>query len=150
MRGQKGKIPASCHPDRPHWARGLCAMCYQRRHKTIHPDKDKIQWRRLKQLPGRSLLKAARQRAQQRNRPCTISVEDIVIPETCPILGIPLTLADGYPTENSPSLDEITVGLGYVPNNIQVISRKANTMKSNATPDELRGFAKWIRTTYGD
>ena len=72
------------------------------------------------------------------------------IPKICPILGISLVTGVGCPTEHSPSLDEVVVGEGYVVGNVQVISRKANTMKSNATPEELRRFARWVRRVYGD
>ena len=82
-------------------------------------------------------------------RPFNITLEDIVIPKLCPILGIALQFATHCPTEASPSLDEITVGGGYVRGNIQIISRKANTMKSNASPSELRRFANWVTKTYG-
>jgi hypothetical protein len=99
----------------------------------------------MKADPRKELLKAARRRARQRGRPFSLVLTDIVIPDNCPILGIPLQQAEGTPTEFSPSLDEIVVGRGYVPGNIQVISRKANTMKSNATPAELLLFSEWIR-----
>ncbi len=143
------KLCSECH-DRKSHAKGLCGRCYQRAFVKQHPDCNKKAWERLKQTPEKELLKAARRRARQRNRPFNLSLQDIVIPECCPILGTTLSHGLGYPTEQSPSLDEITVGEGYVVGNIQVISRKANTMKSNATPDELRKFAAWIRRTYGD
>ena len=127
-------------------AKGLCGKCYQRRFKFTHPAWNKLCWQRLKEDPRKELLKAARRRARQRNRPFSLSLEDIVIPDRCPILGIPLEPSTRCPTECSPSLDEIVVGKGYVAGNIQVISRKANTMKSNATPVELLRFAEWIRS----
>lgn len=37
--GTPGKVPAKCHPDRPHVARGLCASCYQREWKLANPEK---------------------------------------------------------------------------------------------------------------
>lgn len=30
---------ADCHPDRPHWARGLCTSCYQRWWKETNPER---------------------------------------------------------------------------------------------------------------
>lgn len=71
----------------------------------------------------------------------TISVEDIVIPERCPYMGvvfIPLDKKYGY------SLDRIDSSKGYTPENIQVISRIANIMKNNATEQELISFAKGV------
>lgn len=42
------------------------------------------------------------------------------------------------------SIDRIFPHLGYVKNNIQVISHKANRMKNSATLDELELFARWV------
>lgn len=51
-----------------------------------------------------------------------------MIPETCPVLGIPLTIG-GKRSPSSPSLDRIDPALGYVPGNIRVISDRANRLK---------------------
>jgi UDP-N-acetylenolpyruvoylglucosamine reductase len=61
-----------------------------------------------------------------------------------------LVQADGYSKDNSPSIDKIVPEKGYIDGNVQVISLKANVMKNNATPDDLRRFAAWIRETYGE
>lgn len=37
--GHPGKPPATCHPDRPHLARGLCNSCYQSWWKAENPEK---------------------------------------------------------------------------------------------------------------
>ena len=78
----------------------------------------------------------ARKRAQKFGLPFSIEPEHIVIPSRCPVLGIELT-ANG-PRDTRPSLDRIVPALGYVPTNIRVISFRANRIKSDATPEELR------------
>lgn len=95
-----------------------------------------------------SMLRSARQRAKLREIEFSLTAEDIVIPATCPILGIPLTTAVGRPTNNSPSLDRIDPSKGYTEDNVQVISYLANTMKSNATAEQLVSFAKWVNERY--
>lgn len=35
--GHPGRPPATCHPNRPHLARGLCSGCYRRRWTDEHP-----------------------------------------------------------------------------------------------------------------
>jgi len=103
----------------------------------------------MRKDPRKNILKGAQKRARLRGRPCSIKLEDIVVPSICPVLGISMEPVVGAAAnENSPSLDEIVVGKGYVTGNVQVISRKANTMKSNATPEELIMFAEWILKTY--
>lgn len=62
----------------------------------------------------------------------------------CPALGIPLKFGTGNkPCRNSPSIDKIVPSKGYVKGNIQVLSYKANSMKSDATPKQLVKFSIW-------
>lgn len=87
----------------------------------------------------------ARRRAREEKVDFTIIPPDIHIPLRCPYLQIPLLApCNGTIKDNSPSLDRINPCIGYVETNIQVISYKANKMKNNATPQELRLFAKYI------
>lgn len=83
------------------------------------------------------LLYPARRRAKTFGVPFSLKAEDVVVPKTCPALGIPLVMARGRMCENSATLDRIIPALGYVPGNVIVVSAKANTIKSNATPKEL-------------
>lgn len=94
------------------------------------------------------MLKNARIRARAVGVPFTITVDDIVIPTHCPILGIPLAQAHGRRggSPNSPSLDKIEPGRGYVAGNIIVISNRANRLKSDATIEELRSIASFYAT----
>lgn len=89
--------------------------------------------------------------AKQRGMDFNIDFEDVIIPEVCPILGIPIV--SGIQTGsggnmNSASLDRIDNNKGYIKGNVQVISHKANSMKFTATPEELLLFADWIYKTY--
>jgi len=85
------------------------------------------------------LWQAARTRAEAKNLAFTIRVEDIVIPDTCPVFGTPLT---------SPSLDRFDNSRGYTPDNIRVISRRANTIKSDATLAEILAVAEYMADEY--
>lgn len=90
------------------------------------------------------LWNAARQRARRDGLRFEIERSDVAIPECCPILGIKLNLGGekGRMQPDSPSLDKIDPSKGYVPGNVWVISWRANRMKSDATPDELRAFCE--------
>ena len=93
----------------------------------------------------KSLLEAAQNRARIKSLPIDITLDDIIVPDICPILMIPLEKSTtGRANPNSPSLDRIVPEFGYVKGNIQVISNKANSMKNNATQAELIKFANWI------
>lgn len=80
----------------------------------------------------------AKHRAKRDGVPFEISVEDVVIPERCPMLGIPLFQANGVLHDNSPTLDKKEGAKGYVLGNVRVISCKANRSKSNLTFEEMK------------
>lgn len=84
----------------------------------------------------------AKQRAEKYGYDFNIEESDIVIPEICPILEVPIVLGEKGNYEYTPSLDRIDNSKGYVKGNIQVISKKANTMKNSASIEELRCFCK--------
>ena len=84
----------------------------------------------------------AKHRAKKNKIPFTISIEDIVIPETCPLLGIPLVSTSDKRDPRNPSLDQIKPGEGYTPDNIWVISYRANVLKWDSSLLELKSMAK--------
>ena len=90
-----------------------------------------------KKKPEQFILTAARHRAKKKGIPFNLICDDIVIPECCPVLGVQLVLGEGICSDNSPSLDRIIPELGYVRGNVKIISRRANRIKNDATPDEL-------------
>lgn len=68
----------------------------------------------------------------------------------CPLLNIELTyevLKESTPT-NYASLDRIDPSKGYVEGNIQILSHRANTLKNDATVEELELIIKnWKKTS---
>ncbi|MEO8679235.1 MAG: hypothetical protein ABI665_09330 [Vicinamibacterales bacterium] len=72
-----------------------------------------------------------------------IELWEVCIPRFCPVFGRPLKIGDGKPHAWSPTLDRIDSSKGYVHDNVIVVSQKANTMKSDATPAEIRRLAKF-------
>jgi hypothetical protein len=97
----------------------------------------------------KNLFQQAQYRAKTKGIPFDIEVSDIVIPETCPILGLPLKKSIDGNRDLSPSLDRIDNAKGYTKGNIQVISSKANTMKSTADKNDLINFSNWVKENYG-
>lgn len=85
----------------------------------------------------RRLAEAAKTRAKRYNVPFSITADDFDIPELCPVLGVKLERAKVKMTRNSVSLDRIIPELGYVPGNIIVVCMRANSIKQDASPDEI-------------
>jgi hypothetical protein len=90
--------------------------------------------------PEYRMWAAAATRAKRDGTIFTIKLEDIRIPKICPLLGIPLVSGNGFHTAASPSLDRFDTTKGYTPDNIWVISFRANSWKSNFTLTELRNM----------
>lgn len=138
-------------PDGYRYCCKPCAAAYQKarrnndeyraRRNALRRDRAQQDWRW-------SLRESARGRASKQGVPFDLSYEDIVVPTHCPILGIPLVKHTGKHRHDSPTLDKIIPELGYVPGNVQVISFRANSMKNDATPEELLRFANYIQTNY--
>ena len=89
-------------------------------------------------------FKAAQARARKRGLPFDKRIPSLELPSTCPVLGIVLVYGGlmGKSSPNSPSLDRIWPELGYVVSNLRVISNRANTLKNDATLDELRAVVR--------
>ncbi|MBO6282806.1 MAG: hypothetical protein J6M63_02625, partial [Pseudobutyrivibrio sp.] len=89
-----------------------------------------------------AIWKKAKDRALKYGMDFDIEEADIVIPDMCPILEVPLEFGTKGNYEYTPSIDRIDNSKGYVKGNIQIISKKANSMKNSASLDELRKFCK--------
>jgi hypothetical protein len=109
-----------------------------------NPDRVK-EYGKEHQKSGRALLNRARARAWKKGLPFNLVLNDIVVPEFCPVLGIRLVFGDGHSTPASPTVDRLKPELGYVRGNIQVMSHRANTIKSNASAEEVEKVAAWMR-----
>lgn len=79
--------------------------------------------------PRETMLLNAKHRAKAKGLAFDLTVADIIIPDTCPVLGTLMV---------RPELDQIQPGQGYIRGNVRVISGRANRLKSDATLNELR------------
>lgn len=118
-----------------------CKKCHYQRISTYQ-----------RQNPEKTLLSACKTRAKKRGLPFNLEVKDIIIPEKCPMLGIKLESGRGRRGlfDSSPTVDRIIPEKGYVKGNIQVVSGRANTIKNNATADELMAVAKYCKEQEDD
>lgn len=97
---------------------------------------------------GTTVLPNLRARAKRAGLECTVTGADLLVPDVCPVLGTKLTFgtlhnARAMPT--NPSVDRIDCSRGYVPDNVRVISLRANMLKSNATVDELERVVAYMK-----
>lgn len=114
---------------------------YRASRRTITSEREK---QKRKTNPEVHIFNGAKKRAKDKGLPFSIEKKDIRIPAVCPILGIPLVVSEGVFTDNSPTLDRLTPELGYVSENVSVISNRANRMKDRGTAQEHRLLADWI------
>ncbi len=95
--------------------------------------------------PRHRMFSSAKARARDENFPFNLELDDIIIPEICPALGIKIQKSSGKPTDSSPSIDKIIPELGYVKGNVKVISYRANAIKRDASLDELEKIAMYVK-----
>jgi hypothetical protein len=64
-------------------------------------------------------------------------------PKVCTVFGVELDWGMNGLNGNSPSLDRIDSTKGYVKGNVMMISHLANSMKHNATLEQLNQFSRY-------
>ena len=121
--------------------------------KRIRPDRKEYHKTRYKNWRQKASLeeimfRAIRDRATRAKIQFLITVEDIKIPEYCPIFTwIKLEKwEEGKDINNSPSVDRINPLKPYTKDNIQIISYKANRIKNNASFKELILLGRWAES----
>lgn len=158
------KTITSCHPDLDHFAKGLCRDCYLRDYYSnpVNKERNKISNKKNydskkaayiersniyhRQHPEVMLITSAKIRAKKKGLPFDLKTSDITIPSICPVLGIPLIPLSGKFAHNSPSIDRIDNSKGYTKDNIIVVSFRANSLKKDATTEELKMVSDFYNT----
>ena len=125
----------------------LCKECcniYRKKYCQDHKEEAKQYCAsgRLRELhrkdPRKHMIINARHRSKKKGWDFDLTIDDIIIPEYCPILRIPLDVSQGRPCAGSPSLDRIDNNKPYLKENIRVISHLANTIKGTATREDIK------------
>lgn len=96
---------------------------------------------------AKALLKSARYGAQTRGLEFSITLDDIAVPERCPVFGFEFTI--GMKRSTSASIDRIDNTKGYIHGNVVVVSVKANHVKSDCSIDELRKLVSFYESLAG-
>ena len=126
---------ARCHIEKP--ASSFCLVHSSKTglNSTCRECASERNKERKAKHPREAMLKSARNGAKERGIEFAITVDDIQIPERCPVFGFKMEF--GGKRSTSPSIDRIDNSKGYVPGNIVVVSVKANHVKSDCTLAEL-------------
>lgn len=103
------------------------------------------------------LVCEARKRAKKLGIEFNIEESELVVPETCPYLGVKIIYEGDNPTRRKgwvnpfcASLDRIDPTKGYIKGNVQIISVLANRMKNNATKEQLIDFSRNVLKMHGE
>lgn len=89
---------------------------------------------RRRQHPAKALIRAGRYRAKKKGIEFSVEVDDLLpLPETCPLLGLSLHVAEGKADSGSYSLDKIDPDGPYDVANTRIISWRANRLRSNGS-----------------
>ena len=84
-------------------------------------------------------------RSKRLNIEFNISIEDVEVPEFCPVLGLKLKINTRTgKNDDSATIDRLNPRLGYIKGNVAVISHLANRIKSNATTKQIKLVYEWL------
>jgi len=95
---------------------------------------------------ARLLYKNIKSRCKRIGKEFSIELEDITIPEKCPVFGFDLKREDKQTWMCAPSVDRIDSSKGYIKGNVTVVSRRANILKRDATIGELEQLFNYYKT----
>lgn len=118
-------------------------MTEEEKEESRKKNNDYLRMKR-RQDPRGPMLADARKRAKAKGLEFDLVKSDLSIPDVCPVLGIPLAVASKR-SAGSPSLDRIDNTKGYSKENVCVISLRANTLKNDATIDELEKITNYMK-----
>ena len=103
--------------------KNTCKKCSAKLNEKNRRDRD---W---KVDAARLLYSNIKSRCKRLGREFSIELEDIVIPEKCPVFGFDLKREDRETWMFAPSVDRIDSSKGYIKGNVTVVSRRANILK---------------------
>jgi DNA-binding CsgD family transcriptional regulator len=122
---------------------GLCKACSQHNNKK---------WCRQNPVDYYcSMMTAqAKRRAAQKGMEFSLTPKYVksIVTKNCPVFGTPFHWEYGHGlgyNGSSPSLDRIDNSKGYVEGNVAIISRRANSIKSDATSEEIAKILAYMR-----
>lgn len=134
----------------------LCKTCgYEAKKLSLsrnaaHYRAYRVKWDRAN--PHRVIFRTKKNHAKALGIPFNLRLEDMKWPTHCPVLGLKLQY-DRHKNRsvrpNSPSFDRINPKKGYVNGNVIIVSQRVNSIKQDASPEEIikvgRFFARGVQ-----
>jgi len=116
----------------------LMGLATHHEEKTYDTEEDRIRGYMIRNIKGS---------AKRRGIEFNMNFTDIELPTHCPLLGIPLRYRDvkGFNDNDRATVDRIDNTKGYIKGNTWVISRLANSMKNEATLEQLETFVENVK-----
>lgn len=131
-----------CSPACRQKADAAAKSAYRARPSTKKKARENAErWRTENYLDYR--LACLKSKSKQLGLAFDLELSDLVVPEFCPALGIPL---DGRDAAHTWSVDRLIPLEGYVKGNIRIISMEANRIKNNASLEQLENIVKWLKS----
>ena len=123
-------------------------LATQRRYYKKHREKEiqrRIDYKNAD--PVRYILQKIKWHAKRKGLDFNLTPQDIIIPDVCPILLIPLKFSTSKQRACAPSVDRVDNSKGYVKGNVRVISQKANHLKSDMTKETIQRLLDYVSKT---
>jgi hypothetical protein len=124
--------------DKGDYTKGRRPVCKRCSANSREAERRNRNW---KHKAGLVMLNGSKQRAKRVGMEHTLTLSDISIPDICPVFGTPLVRESRESWNSAPSIDRIDSTRGYTPDNIIIVSRRANILKKDATIEELEALA---------
>jgi hypothetical protein len=94
-----------------------------------------------------SAFRQIKKRCKAKGLPFDLTIEDLVVPDECPVLKIPIIPASlGGVNPMMPSVDRHVPEKGYTKENIVIMSHRANSLKSNAAFEEIEALYLYLKS----
>jgi hypothetical protein len=127
-----------------------CSVYLKSENKKLNSKSKKTKWNRYYRKyrvknKERIILNNAKRRSIKNNLDFNLTINDIIIPTHCPVLGIELCRDAPKVSPNSPTLDRIDNTKGYVKGNICIISHKANQIKNCGTLEDHQKIVEYMQ-----
>ena len=150
------KLPA------PEFVKGFCLACGKETTQNVRKqgggkakkycsDKCKHYYTNRNRNPYKACFSNAESRVRREGkREWSLDFDTFDFPEYCPYLGIKLdySLGKGKIQPDSPSFDRIDPTKDYTPGNVEIISNRANSMKSDAGREDQIKMAEHVLLKY--